>query len=113
MRWFRRERRAHDDGKALPVYNLGDILVGNNVVTRAQIAEAVRFKLLNDDLFIGEALVCLGIIDRDALRTALLEQKALRSGGDRHVISLAREAARRASLPGIRAATLQLSEKLK
>ena len=59
--------------------SLGNLLLRTRLITDSQLDEACRFQWKNESLRLGEALVQLGLIDKEIMDAVIEEQKHMRS----------------------------------
>jgi hypothetical protein len=75
--------------------SLGNILVESHVVDLEDLQKAIRFQQENQDVMLGEALVRLGVLQREVLDALLLQQKIARGKEPKKAIGQLVELARK------------------
>lgn len=77
--------------------SLGNILLKAGMISAEQLHEAVDYQDTNPDVMLGEALVKMGVVERDIVEALLMTQKARRDNGKHaaEVIAFAAQHTRR------------------
>lgn len=70
--------------------SLGSLLLNSGLVSSKQLDEALHFQQDNADLLLGEALVRMGVLSREMLEAALMQQELARKGATKQTSSQVR-----------------------
>ena len=76
---FRRDRRKRKQAQR-DATSLGRLLTDNNLVQPETLQKALRFQDEHPDVFLGQALIQMGVVDPGIVETMLLIQEKRRVG---------------------------------
>jgi len=88
MWWPWKTKKEHRDRESAQAAatSLGNRLLRTGMITAEQLQEALDFQDDNPDRMLGEALVQMGVVDKDTVETLIEAQKAKRTKRDGAVV---------------------------
>jgi len=80
--WKKKKEQRDRDSAKVDGTSLGNLLLKAGMITAEQLQEALDFQDENPDHMLGEALVQMGVVDKDTVETLIEAQKAKRTKRD-------------------------------
>lgn len=84
--WKTKKEKRDRESASVDGTSLGNLLLKAGMITAEQLQEALDFQDENPDHMLGEALVQMGVVDKDTVETLIETQKARRTKHDGAVV---------------------------
>jgi hypothetical protein len=78
--------KSEEKAKCDPT-SIGNMLISSELVTREQLETALKFQMENQDQMIGEILIAMGILSREAFDAILSKQHVLRNNFNKKYVA--------------------------